>query len=244
VSIFRARPNVTSIPFPLALHADAAPPRVRYSGIALVVALHAAALAAWWLHAPARDAVSMATPILVRLIAAPPSPPSPRHSEPPKPHRARVTPPLPTIEPLTTPPIEFIAPIAAPRIVAHVETLAANESTTAQREDTSAHPSAVAPAAPAQAPVEPSFSAEYLRNPAPAYPAASRRNGEQGTVLLRVQVDADGDPMQIEIQRSSGFDRLDQAARGAVRRWKFVPGTRDGMAITAWVVIPLTFSLR
>lgn len=90
---------------------------------------------------------------------------------------------------------------------------------------------------------EPSYSAGYLRNPPPAYPAASRRNGEQGTVLLRVLVNAAGDPAHVEIRRSSGYYRLDNAARDAVRRWKFVPGKRGGEPVDAWVIIPLAFSL-
>lgn len=59
-------------------------------------------------------------------------------------------------------------------------------------------------------------SVEYLRAPAPAYPAESSRRRERGTVLLRVLVDAQGRPAQVLVERSSGYARLDDAARSAV----------------------------
>ena len=68
--------------------------------------------------------------------------------------------------------------------------------------------------------------------------------GEQGKVMLRVMVGTDGLPQQIEIQTSSGFDRLDQAAVAAVRRWKFVPGQRNGVAEAMWNIVPINFVLE
>src|SRR5690606_30350748 len=76
-------------------------------------------------------------------------------------------------------------------------------------------PAPAAPAAPPSAPAQPSgaavqlpsSNAAYLNNPRPSYPSISRRMGEQGKVLLRVLVDENGLPQQIEIKQSSGFDR-------------------------------------
>lgn len=82
------------------------------------------------------------------------------------------------------------------------------------------------------------FDANYLRNPAPAYPAMSRRLGEEGRVVLRVFVDIDGRPEQVELKNSSGFPRLDQAAEDAVRRWKFVPAKRGEEAVATWSPFP------
>lgn len=90
----------------------------------------------------------------------------------------------------------------------------------------------------------PRFDATYLDNPAPAYPPLSRRVGEHGRVLLRVQVDAGGLPSHVEIGSSSGSPRLDQAALEAVRRWKFVPATRGDKAVSAQVLVPVQFSLK
>jgi len=102
------------------------------------------------------------------------------------------------------------------------------------------------PAAPSAEAVvtQPRFDANYLDNPAPAYPALSRRMGEEGKVLLRVQVEANGQPSRIELKQSSGSSRLDQAAEQAVWRWKFIPAKRGNEALAAWVVVPISFNLR
>ncbi len=89
----------------------------------------------------------------------------------------------------------------------------------------------------------PRFDVDYLNNPAPAYPPLARRLREQGTVMLRVHVDADGRATEVEIKTSSGFPRLDQAALQTVRQWRFVPGRLGGKAVAAWVLVPVAFSL-
>lgn len=101
---------------------------------------------------------------------------------------------------------------------------------------------ATAPTAPPA--LEPArFDADYLNNPAPAYPMLSRRQGETGKVLLLVQVSAHGSAAQVEIKQGSGFPRLDQAALNAVRQWRFVPARRGDTAVAASVVVPITFRL-
>lgn len=103
-----------------------------------------------------------------------------------------------------------------------------------------------------QAPQEPEeitmtsqmLTAIYLRNPKPNYPNLSRRLSEQGTVLLRVFVNATGDATQVDLKESSGFPRLDKAAQDAVEGWKFVPAKKGDHAVAAWVVVPIKFSLK
>ncbi|MCW8190991.1 energy transducer TonB [Verminephrobacter eiseniae] len=90
----------------------------------------------------------------------------------------------------------------------------------------------------------PSSDAAYLNNPKPAYPAISRRMGEQGKVLLRVLIGSDGLPQKVEINQSSGFDRLDRQAQEAVMRWRFVPGKRNGVAEAMWNLVPVNFVLE
>lgn len=68
--------------------------------------------------------------------------------------------------------------------------------------------------------------------------------GEEGKVLLRVLVSAEGLPTQIEIKQSSGFDRLDKAALASVQRWRFVPGKRNGIAEAMWNIVPVNFVLE
>ena len=90
----------------------------------------------------------------------------------------------------------------------------------------------------------PSSNADYLNNPKPAYPTLSRRLGEQGKVVVRVLIDANGAPQQAEIQQASGFERLDQAALGTVLRWRYVPGQRGGVAQAMWFNVPINFVLE
>lgn len=102
------------------------------------------------------------------------------------------------------------------------------------------------PPAPAPAPVEltpPAFNADYLQNPAPAYPAQSRRLGEQGRVILRVLVGSAGSAQEVQVRTSSGYPRLDEAARETVKQWKFHPARRGAEAVAAWVLVPIHFSL-
>ncbi len=88
------------------------------------------------------------------------------------------------------------------------------------------------------------FDAGHLRNPAPPYPPVSRRRGEEGKVVLRVRVSAEGMPEQVEIKTSSGSTRLDEAAQRAVRSWKFIAAKRAGNAVESWVLVPIIFRLE
>ena len=104
--------------------------------------------------------------------------------------------------------------------------------------------SASKPATNAPSYQAPGFNAAYLDNPAPNYPSVSRRLGEQGKVLLRVQVAADGKADSVALHTSSGSNRLDQAALAAVKKWRFVPAKRGGQAVSASVVVPVSFSIE
>jgi protein TonB len=90
----------------------------------------------------------------------------------------------------------------------------------------------------------PVFNADYLENPSPAYPPLSRRMREQGRVMLRVLVNPSGRADDVQVRTSSGVMRLDEAAQETVRRWKFVPAKRGNEAVSAWVLIPISFKLE
>ncbi|WP_243220862.1 energy transducer TonB [Methylobacter sp. S3L5C] len=90
----------------------------------------------------------------------------------------------------------------------------------------------------------PNLNADYLNNPAPDYPSVSRELGEQGRVLLRAMINSDGTVAQVVLRKSSGFNRLDQAALDTVKKWRFVPAQRGEQKISAWIVVPVTFSLE
>ncbi len=106
-------------------------------------------------------------------------------------------------------------------------------------------PAASPPATPAPPRVElPSSDADYLLNPKPPYPSMSKKLNEQGSVLMRVLIGADGLPQMAEIRKSSGFDRLDKAAATTVMKWRYVPGKRAGEAETMWLNVPINFVLE
>jgi periplasmic protein TonB len=84
---------------------------------------------------------------------------------------------------------------------------------------------------------------EYLRAPSPQYPPLSKRLHEQGVVVLRVLIDIDGRALRVEVEESSGFERLDAEARNAVERAGFKPWTENGRARQAVVLVPIEFGL-
>ncbi len=100
-----------------------------------------------------------------------------------------------------------------------------------------------ATASSAAAVVLPSSDADYLHNPPPTYPRMSRRMGEQGTVVLRVFINAEGRAEQADVRNSSGHSRLDEAALETVKRWRYVPGQRAGQAEGMWFNVPVRFLL-
>ena len=88
-----------------------------------------------------------------------------------------------------------------------------------------------------------SSGVQYLQAPRPDYPAQSKRLGEEGKVVLRVLVSQQGVAERIEVQKSSGFARLDDAAREAVQRARFKPHLEDGTPVAVFAVVPITFRL-
>lgn len=78
----------------------------------------------------------------------------------------------------------------------------------------------------------------------PEYPPAAFRSGEQGTVLVRAQIDALGNPVSVEVVNSSRSRDLDRAAVAAVRKWRFEPARRNGKPVAAAVEVPIDFRLE
>ncbi|WP_313952842.1 TonB family protein, partial [Accumulibacter sp.] len=106
-------------------------------------------------------------------------------------------------------PVEKASPTPPPILAA---TATAPATTAFTVEPQPAAGPADSPAVPAPVVVAARFDVDYLRNPPPVYPESSRRLGEEGRVLLRIRVSAQGLPTSVEIKQSSGFRRLDEAA--------------------------------
>ena len=92
--------------------------------------------------------------------------------------------------------------------------------------------------------VAPQFGVAGLSNPAPRYPYKSRANNEEGQVILRVYVDSKGNARKVETHTSSGYRRLDKAAKKAVRKWKFQPARVAGVISEGVALVPVTFVLK
>lgn len=174
--------------------------------------------------------------------------------EPPEP-RPEPAPPAPPVRPVTPPaPKAQTKPVAKPAVRPQAQPLAMADPTPSPNAPTgSLNPAPVAPAPVAEAPAAPpappaiqlpSSNADYLQNPKPAYPPLSKRLGEQGKVIVRVLIGADGTPRKAELRQSSGFERLDQAALNTVLKWRYVPGKRAGVAEEMWFNVPINFVLE
>ena len=82
-----------------------------------------------------------------------------------------------------------------------------------------------------------------IRNTPPIYPETARRAGWEGRVTVRVEVSADGAPISVALEKSSGYGVLDQAALRAVKGWRFQPRTIGGVAMAGMVDVPVNFTL-
>ena len=87
-------------------------------------------------------------------------------------------------------------------------------------------------------------AAEYSSNPPPRYPMRARRRRYQGTVLLKVVVGTKGHVQSLSIEKSSGYEMLDQEALTTVKSWQFVPAQDNGATIPSTVRVPIRFSLN
>jgi protein TonB len=185
---------------------------------------------------PPAPKVEPSTPV------APPPPIKPhpivRHVEQPHP-RPRPAHPAPRPAPK---PVEIATPEPAPAATAPAPAPQPAEPPVAAPAP-EAPPAPAARAAPAKIEL-PSSNANYLQNPKPPYPSISKRLGEQGTVVVRVLIGADGLPQKAELKQSSGFDRLDRVALETVMKWRYVPGKRGGIAQAMWVNVPINFLLQ
>ncbi|MFZ9988909.1 MAG: energy transducer TonB [Burkholderiaceae bacterium] len=197
-----------------------------------------------------------------------PLPAEPAIARAPKPSstRARANEPTPVPEAVAVAPTLMTSPPSTPATSATLATpapsatqeplspLAARaEPVDAPAATGSASPSPSSPAASkpvareAEAPVsvvrvEPSLIASSQQPP--VYPRASRRAGEAGTVVLRINIAASGAVAATAVVVSSGFERLDAAAQKAVQQWRFTPGTVDGVPTAMPLQVPIRFELQ
>ena len=210
----------------------------------LVLALHGAVI--YWVSQKPTPVLPIVPPEIPPMTIEF-SQPAPPVVEPPPPAPPPVVepPPPPVVDELATkpaPPKPVPKPKPAPK-PAPKPVPKAVEPPPVPTPPTPAPAAAPVPVAPA--PVTPaSANAAYLKNPAPEYPSLAQRRGWEGTVLLRVQVLASGKPGEIQVQKSSGRQQLDDAALAAVKRWSFVPAKQGDVAQNGWVSVPIDFKIH
>lgn len=222
------------LPVLAAVPVTAAPRGPRFSpkiwAAILVVALHAAALAALLsYHYIVQTAKPPEALVLLDIAASRP----PERAAPPE---------IPDIPPAVIPPpvieIENRPPTITAAVVETPPPAPAPYAPAAKGDAPSAPP---APAAPA--PFVADLSASMIEAVPPRYPLESRRLKEQGTVVLDLLLDVDGRVEQISVRSSSGFSRLDQAALHAVRKWRWSPTLRNGSAVPVRGLVEIPFAL-
>jgi protein TonB len=76
------------------------------------------------------------------------------------------------------------------------------------------------------------------------YPAISRRLNEEGDVIIAILVNGDGSVGEVKVEKSSGFQRLDDAAVEFYKKAKYLPATKDGKPLVAWKTLKVTFKLK
>lgn len=92
--------------------------------------------------------------------------------------------------------------------------------------------------------IEADATANYAENPKPKYPSKAKSRGWQGEVLLRVQVSDEGFTDAVAIERSSGYEILDESAIDAIKQWRFTPARRGETPIASSVIMPIIFILQ
>jgi protein TonB len=207
----------------------------RLVGLVVVVALHVAVVALLLTYQPAREMLGLPKTVMVEFIT-PPAPPAPEPpKEQPKPREVEVVhKPVPVPKQV----IATTSPTPSPMVVEQ-----APEPPKPQPPVEATPPSPPAPPAPAPAQPKTVTGVEWVRQPELAYPAISRRLNEQGVVVLRALVNTSGKVEKTELIKSSGYARLDQAARSAMMDALIKPYTENGQPIPIWVKVPLSFNL-
>ncbi|NKF23962.1 energy transducer TonB [Solimonas marina] len=188
----------------------------RMIGIGSVIVFHAVLI--WALvYGLARKAIELPPPPIETKIIKEVTPPD----KPPPP-------PPPKLE---TPPPPFVPP---PEI--NIATPPSTNTITVQ-DKAPTPPPRPAPKAPPSFPLK--VTGKGCR--APEYPPISQRLGEEGSVVLQLKVGVDGRVTDSKIQSSSGYPRLDEAARKALSLCQFQPAIVDGQKVPAWGALKYTF---
>lgn len=183
-----------------------------------------------------REVVAQAVPVLMVDMILPPEPAKPPPPPPPAAPPRAAPAPAPVIAAAPAPaaaPATFVAPPPEPVPPPPV-------NVTPPPAPPAPAPAPPAPAGPKQ--IAPS-AVRYVKLPDLNFPALAKRAREQGTVVLRITVDVNGRLKEASVHRSSGFERIDQAALSDIRSARFAPHMEDGKAVEWQTLAPLAYEL-
>ena len=206
-------------------------PRKHIVGLTVVVVLHG--LLFWAINSGlARKFVKVIKGPVEAVLLEETKPDIPPPPPPPPPPPKNLPPPPPAY----VPPVEVA--VAAPT---PVNAIAAVSNTPQPVAPPSPLPVQTAPPAP---PVVTAAVISASSCEKPEYPSASKRLEEEGTVQLKFLVGVDGKVIESAVEKSSGFRRLDEAARAGLSKCQFKPGTVDGKPQQSWASMKYTWRLE
>ena len=214
-----------------------------WRGVVAVVALHVLLFAALYSGLGAKILKQVPVVVVAQLTVAPEPQPQPQPQQPAEPSKVQpVKPPVKVPLPLPVVP-PTVQPVPAVPVL--LSALALAEAPSEQKQ--------VAPAVANPAPAPP-VTVALVREPAklqasgnckkPEYPAISRNKEEEGSVQLLFLIGVLGQVLDSKIDKSSGFVRLDEAARAALAQCQFKPGSVDGKPESSWAHVKYTWRLN
>jgi protein TonB len=191
-------------------------------------------LAEWFLSLAQPEPIKPVTLVSIEWLDAPPPTQSPSRV---------VIEPEPVVSKEVAPPPKPIVPKPVAKSIVRKEPVVVQKPPVSEVVTESSKPAAVIAPTQATQPIV-QAQADYLNNPKPNYPRISKRMSEQGEVRLKVQISAEGNVLNVALAKSSGFERLDEAAISSVKTWKFKPAKQGDAAIASWVEVPIKFILE
>lgn len=207
--------------------------RPNLPAIAAILIVHALAIGAL---IQVRNHVQRAEVAKLTVVnLSPPPPPPAAQTPPPPPSAPQVVAPPPIVQ-TPTPPVPLVQTSPEPVPV----------STPAPTIAVTPGPPApvVAPPAPPSIVQGGDLGTQMVAGKPPRYPVESRRRHEQGTVVLTITLSVDGGVDSIVVSQSSGSSRLDDAARDAVKGWRWKPTMRGGQPVRIKGLVEIPFILR
>lgn len=87
------------------------------------------------------------------------------------------------------------------------------------------------------------YDMRFATSQQPPYPAAQQREEIEGSVTVRVRIGTDGRVLAVESVRATNEAFFASTREWALRKWRFKPATRDGVAVESWRTMSVRFTI-